>query len=489
MFKQNLDYFRDKPLDRPKTTILLDNSYHPERIRKELEKIYPEIMDKIQFELSPKPSKQEKLAQCKTGFVPVKARWVVERSNAWVERCKSLGTPLTGGTSSRNTPNCTTYRSAPSNIRIIAANPGDDCNSVDYTSGTSSITLPTQATMYCVDTGATFPSGSTAKGLLTLSGNTFVSGVFQSSSGTPLIVPAVPTAPSSFTATVVSTAQIDLSWTDNSSDETGFKIEQPAGTLVTTTAANATSYSHTGLTCGTTYNYTLKATNANGDSSSITASATTNACTVQTITGFVPVNSATYGDSPITLSATGGASGNAVSFASTTASVCSVTGSTLSIIGVGTCTVTVDQAGNASYSAASQVSQDITVAKKSITAQVDNKTRLLNVANPTFTISYTGLVNGDSNSVISTPPTASTTATVASALGSYPITCDNSSSSATNYIISTCADGNLIVSKATPSMTLTSAAPLSTLGTPITVNFTVTGTPTPTGLAVLSRAI
>ncbi|MDD2816460.1 MAG: hypothetical protein PHP00_12140 [Thiotrichaceae bacterium] len=28
MFKQHLDYFRDKPLDMPKTTILLDNGYH-----------------------------------------------------------------------------------------------------------------------------------------------------------------------------------------------------------------------------------------------------------------------------------------------------------------------------------------------------------------------------------------------------------------------------------------------------------------------------
>lgn len=90
MFKQNLNYFRDKPLESGKTTILLDNGYHPEWIRNELEKCYPEIMDKIQFELSPKPAKQEKLAQGKTGFVPVKARWVVERSHAWVERCQSL---------------------------------------------------------------------------------------------------------------------------------------------------------------------------------------------------------------------------------------------------------------------------------------------------------------------------------------------------------------------------------------------------------------
>jgi transposase len=31
----------------------------------------------------------QKLARGKTGFVPIKARWVIERSNAWVERCKS----------------------------------------------------------------------------------------------------------------------------------------------------------------------------------------------------------------------------------------------------------------------------------------------------------------------------------------------------------------------------------------------------------------
>jgi transposase len=47
-------------------------------------------MTKIRFELSRKPSKQEKTAQGKSGFVPAVARWVVERSNAWMERCKAL---------------------------------------------------------------------------------------------------------------------------------------------------------------------------------------------------------------------------------------------------------------------------------------------------------------------------------------------------------------------------------------------------------------
>jgi len=40
--------------------------------------------------LSPKPSIEQKQKAGKTGFVPVQARWVIERSNSWIERCKSL---------------------------------------------------------------------------------------------------------------------------------------------------------------------------------------------------------------------------------------------------------------------------------------------------------------------------------------------------------------------------------------------------------------
>jgi len=90
MFTLNIDYFQSKPLDIPKITILLDHGYHPEYLSEELERIYPQIMTKIQFELSTKPSKQEKAAQGKSGFVPAVARWVIERSNAWMERCKIL---------------------------------------------------------------------------------------------------------------------------------------------------------------------------------------------------------------------------------------------------------------------------------------------------------------------------------------------------------------------------------------------------------------
>jgi hypothetical protein len=47
-------------------------------------------MSKIRFKLSDQPSKEEKAARGKSGFIPVKARWVIERTNAWVERCKIL---------------------------------------------------------------------------------------------------------------------------------------------------------------------------------------------------------------------------------------------------------------------------------------------------------------------------------------------------------------------------------------------------------------
>ena len=90
MLPDNIDYFKSKPVNIPKITILLDNGYHPEKLEEELKKFYPQIMTKIRFKLSPKPSKTQKEKEGRTGFVPVKARWVIERTNSWMERCKSL---------------------------------------------------------------------------------------------------------------------------------------------------------------------------------------------------------------------------------------------------------------------------------------------------------------------------------------------------------------------------------------------------------------
>ena len=47
-------------------------------------------MTKLKFQLAPKPTKDQKAAQAKVGFVPVASRWIIQRSNAWMELCKSL---------------------------------------------------------------------------------------------------------------------------------------------------------------------------------------------------------------------------------------------------------------------------------------------------------------------------------------------------------------------------------------------------------------
>jgi Transposase DDE domain len=41
MLTLNIDYFKAKPVNIPKITVLLDHGYHPEHLTQELEKVYP----------------------------------------------------------------------------------------------------------------------------------------------------------------------------------------------------------------------------------------------------------------------------------------------------------------------------------------------------------------------------------------------------------------------------------------------------------------
>jgi hypothetical protein len=96
------------------------------------------------------------------------------------------------------------------------------------------------------------------------------------------VTPTPPAAPTNLTATPVSRSQINLSWTDASTNETGFKIERCAGstctnfTQIATVGANVTTFSNTGLSRSTAYRYRVRATNGGGDSAySNIATATT----------------------------------------------------------------------------------------------------------------------------------------------------------------------------------------------------------------------
>lgn len=72
-------------------------------------------------------------------------------------------------------------------------------------------------------------------------------------------------APSGLTASAVSDSQIDLTWSDNSSFESGFEIERD-NTVVDTVAADTTSYSDTGLSSGKEYTYRVRAIDPGGGS-------------------------------------------------------------------------------------------------------------------------------------------------------------------------------------------------------------------------------
>jgi len=66
-------------------------------------------------------------------------------------------------------------------------------------------------------------------------------------------------------------AQLTLTWTDNSNNEDGFKIERklgPGGSFsqIATAGANSTSYVDSALADGTTYCYQVRAYNSPGDS-------------------------------------------------------------------------------------------------------------------------------------------------------------------------------------------------------------------------------
>jgi len=82
--------------------------------------------------------------------------------------------------------------------------------------------------------------------------------------------PEPPAAPSNLSATPFNATEIDLTWTDNSNNEAGFKIERCTGSgcnnfvQIATVGANVTTYKNTDLSRNTTYRYRVRAYNKAG---------------------------------------------------------------------------------------------------------------------------------------------------------------------------------------------------------------------------------
>jgi hypothetical protein len=186
-------------------------------------------------------------------------------------------------------------------------------NNVTFTvAATSSFTIaatgnptPTISESGALPSGITFQSNSNGTG--TLSGTTTAAGTYSltftasngvGTSATQNFTLTVsnqdtqpPTTPTNLAATAISGSQIDLSWTASTDNVgvTGYLVERCAGVGCTnfarTLTVTGTTYSDTGLVPNTSYTYQVKATDAAGNFSPYSNTAT--ATTLSNIGGLV----------------------------------------------------------------------------------------------------------------------------------------------------------------------------------------------------------
>jgi len=146
----------------------------------------------------------------------------------------------------------------------------------------------------------------------------------------------------------------------------------PLGITATTSPAGLTvTFTYTGSSTAPTTagSYAVVGTISDANYSG-TATGTLTIGKASQAIAFTPLPTAvTWGVGPLALSATGGASGNAVTY-SVVSGPGSVTGNALNILGVGMVVVAANQAGNANYAAAGQVTQTIAVAAANLNFSV-----------------------------------------------------------------------------------------------------------------------
>ncbi len=164
---------------------------------------------------------------------------------------------------------------------------------------------------------------------------------------------------------------------------------------------------------------------------------------------FAALANKTYGDPALTLAATA-SSGLAVAYAVPLNGPCTISGATLSLVGVGTCTVTASQPGDANYTAATAVVRSFTIAKG---------TPAITWANPAAITYGTALSATQLNATAAVPGTFAYTPALGAVLaaGSRTLSVTFTPTDAANYSGAT-TTVTLTVSKAALSVTAQAAS-------------------------------
>jgi len=168
--------------------------------------------------------------------------------------------------------------------------------------------------------------------------------------------------------------------------------------------------------------------------------------TDQTIS-FSPALTGTVGQTA-TLSATA-SSGLATTIVSSTPTICTLSGTTLSFAAVGTCTITANQVGNTTYNAATQVSANIVVSSAPKTNQtITFNPTLTGTVGQTANLSATS-TSGLATTLASSPSTVCTlsgTTLSFAAVGTCTVTANQAGNTA--YNAATQVSANIVVSSA-----------------------------------------
>ncbi len=173
--------------------------------------------------------------------------------------------------------------------------------------------------------------------------------------------------------------------------------------------------------------------------------------THQTI-AFDSIPAKTYGDSAF-VPVISASSGLSVVLVSSDTTIAAIVNDTVVIRGAGMVTLTASQAGNETFIAAQEVSRALIMNKKELIFAANNQTRLYKEQNPIFTWTVSGFVNNDTISEIDTLPLISTSATIESTAGIYPISILGGSDN--NYKFS-CQNATLSIGKAQQNITFDS---------------------------------